>query len=735
MEACNWTKNSALLFAIAALAFTGGIRSLPKTWPQKPLQDLMAAAEAVRGGGGGHRGACEARSSQALANATTCKMMLAPPTHTCASMSWLCCSEVTTGEDDPRTRFECGSGASDTGEKASPQWSEHNSISGNAASTAKTRCPKCSKAASSCTGSAQTNTACQSSNDENSTSTCRSNTVSGFQSSDMTPNEVVAPFNANENSKEEANRPLQEDSPLPLTNERLTSCGCHSPTIIDVNGSCAQRKRPSFNTVEPSVSAFASDVSELVAFLCRRSSVFSLQHLLAKGHDADVAAFSTALTLQRATIGELVESGPRNTSRPLFSCVYVPSHSITEPTEDGFSLTLGSCVYSAAETMEQLSVLGRGAMGRYVHDNATHEQIELCYRVEDRAASADSSSSSLSSPSDDSHSRGLSPAKATCVLVYSRATSTVGFRHVYATMNAATVTEVLQSRNAERILSAIEVCTTRYLVHNCILCGKPPGVLCGCELPTRIPTHPHDVPPPPSAASSDKSVLYGHMWTRFNPLLSAAKIREWQLQWRGAGAKGHRSRSPAWRDVMGRMSTTKANPIRVQDLVRMGLSICAQDQGIPRQVVQNNAVAPLVSASFLTERQQSSPASLPAPYKHISKVARNQTPIREPAQHNKPTINTVQQKTTPLPVVSQERKEMLRKRRERNRLAAARSNARRKAENDERKRLVALSKNHVCTLEEKRDMLTEENARLKLRLVDTTVTGGTTRATSSVGHS
>lgn len=410
------------------------------------------------------------------------------------------------------------------------------------------------------------------------------------------------------------------------------------------------------------LSSCSDDLLELADMLFDESVRFTASYLFAGNSEPELAALTTPLSLSHSIMFHVVEDAlDLSDYRTTYQTLYVPSHSITDARPGGFSVTVGAVVQRNYGPVKDKSSGGLST-GRFLRNNNT-------------LAHADFQSSSANPD--------------VLNLFYYRPTSTVGIRQLYVTLDRAKFEASMRTSNRPLFLSSIGMCMSRGMLRNCSICHQPPLQLCGCSLPRRPPKHPLDFSHASDTLNLLTGTFCGQMTTRFNSHIPLDIVRSWRTWWTARGEPAVSRDCPVWKShVVHYVDIDNKVQPRIR-FAQVGLSACTQGLTL-----------------LSTE-----PRPVAAGTKRKTTAIAPRTKTISPGEHS-PKGERAPDSTYER-VLTAERAEILRKRKERNRLAAARSNARRKAESDERKRVLAEARARVRLLQARKAELEQENEKLR----------------------
>lgn len=261
-----------------------------------------------------------------------------------------------------------------------------------------------------------------------------------------------------------------------------------------------------------------------------------------------------------------------------------------------------------------------------------------------------------------------------CVMGIWRPTSTVGVRSVFGVFNRRKLEKAVLEHSTEQLNDAFIMAMSRYLVRNCTVCGKPPGVLCGCTLPaTQI-----EFPLKQTLGgfiARNAGMQHGQLALLYHPRLGRSQM----AAFRHVRAVADLGTSLLWRNHIRLDFDMSLEPLERLQLAHAGIAACCAYGNILRTQIFEPPTAPA----------KENCATLIAPMKKESVEGSGAFDSRE---------------------------ELLRRRRERNRASAARSNARRSARNEGLKHAIALARTHVHELQARKQELEFENRQLALKL-------------------
>lgn len=449
---------------------------------------------------------------------------------------------------------------------------------------------------------------------------------------------------------------------------------------------------------------FESDLEDVLAFLTREYMPIAADHLFATDNSIELATLTNPSALSNAMTVTMAETPVQRPTYSLaMSRLSVLSHHILRRGERPFAVGLGSEVGLNEGSASLKALAGRKSLGRFIVDHYTGERIVV--------------------------SRALNKNDSIATMFFVQHSLTTGGVQVFCVCDREQLELGVRAQNAAILRNAIGLCYVRQMARKCVVCGSPPAMLCGCTIPTEIPTHPLDFSRVPRARHFCGTQV-GPVYGSFNRSSVSNVVRIMLL---GAGGNppevaGVADKIALWQNFVSQTLSFSADRAHRNYMVQVGLSSLG--------ILNVHPPLPLTAACDAGNDSSANTPDSEAGECKIFGLGPTQGALEGDTSRGQAPSNVAVETrglvqllglalgpaAAPAPKLpnafSGAAVDRLRQRRERNRLAAARSNARRKANDSARKRDLAEAKARVSDLARRESALLEENRRLYQALLD-----------------
>lgn len=413
-------------------------------------------------------------------------------------------------------------------------------------------------------------------------------------------------------------------------------------------------------------SGFGQEVDELCEALFRPFGTCAIEHLLGADAGPVVSALGNRALLSHGMIISAVERGVRRDgfcgtfSRLQIPIGFVSSDEKECNKEDIYTsgVLLGAAVGVSEIPAGMLSACGRTTVGRFLYDGKRLEQVGV-------------------------DSLDWDPSMV--MVTFWKPTSSIGVRQIFGLFSRQRFEAAVRTRSKSLLSSSLAISFSRFLVHNCALCSKPPHALCGCALPKLPPLQFQPLYSDILFRSGSRS--QGQLCIRFNPSISIRRVRD-SMKWFKAQQDGTFSNDLSlWEHQVEHELKCSNKDREKSEIAHIGIGFMFQRHPLP--------ISKLKSVT-----------SCDRPWPHARPIHPRKHADGSGSQHSSGDHVHAQHP----------RDELIRKRKERNRAAAARANAKRKQALADLRRNLADAKRDAERLEHVKSGLEHDNRLLTLSL-------------------
>lgn len=456
-----------------------------------------------------------------------------------------------------------------------------------------------------------------------------------------------------------------------------------------------------------SLDVVRSGLNEVLGLLLRPEFEFAREFLFQRDQQADISCLTNPIARSYATLGKLVDiaKGPDGFEHESTAyVVHVPCVSVnSEPKGDepGASVTVGVSVVVPNATDGMFAVLGSVNSGRWARDNRTGAVIDVL------------------TPRDVVKTNAL-------INVNVPISSTV-FRHATTAINLRILEMGIRHGDRRLLEAAVALAMSCTFHRNCLKCEPFGRNSCQCQLSYHRPKHPLDFSSHVPNVLAMTGTFQCHHRSVFNRSLAPDNVGTMRDWWKRATHTRDTDTAELFTPVMTAHLTGifdyTVNARESDPILRKGLDGLLRDVSLLSISPRKNGSSESDEEPALEIPQELRALSLlldrdaPLGPSTTTLIAPDTPDTRDtPTGHSRSGVNVSSTSSDSVEVLD-ERAMRAAARKQRNRASAARSNAKRKRENDARKDALARVRAQRILLEEKRQMLLNENAELRERML------------------